>query len=270
MTLANYLLRGRKTLKTDMRRARMDINPEAFVARAIKLSAFGGIAAAALVFFFFSKKPDFPMWTIPLIALVGVYIAYQYFMITPKIKSLAIAADIDREVLFAGRFLLIKLNSGTPLVTALEEASKSYGVGGRYFAEIMRDIELGTPLEDAIERAMNNSPSRHWRKILFQIHNALRLGIDVTHSLEAVLEDITNDYLLQIQRYGKKLSTITLFYLLIAVVVPSLGMTILVVLVSFTGIPLTAPIFLGILAGVIFIQVLFLNVFRSIRPKVTL
>lgn len=85
-----------------------------------------------------------------------------------------------------------------------------------------------------------------------------------------MLEDITNDYLLQIQRYGKKLSTITLFYLLIAVVVPSLGMTILVVVVSFTGIPLTAGIFLMILGAVAFIEIMFLNVFRGIRPKVTL
>ncbi len=263
-------MQARPNLRAELKKGRMQITPEAFIEKSLKMSLFGGVTVAALVFLFFSKEPNFPMWSIPLLAIVGIMGAYQYFMITPKLAAMKVAADIDREVLFAGRFLLIKLNSGTPLVNALDEASKSYGVGGKYFGEIVRDIELGTPLEDAIEHAMLNSPSKHWRKILFQIHNALRLGIDVTHSLEAVLEDITNDYLIQIQRYGKKLSTMTLFYMLIAVVVPSLGMTILVVVVSFTGIPLTGPIFLMILGAVAVIQVLFLSVFRSIRPKVTL
>ncbi len=117
---------------------------------------------------------------------------------------------------------------------------------------------------------MHNSPSKHWRSILFQIQNALRLGIDVRTSLEAVLEEISHDYLLQIQRYGKKLSSITLFYLLLAVVFPSLGMTILVVLLSFAGLQLSWGMLSVILILVLFVQVVFMRVFMSIRPKVNL
>jgi pilus assembly protein TadC len=191
-------------------------------------------------------------------------------MQTPVLAQRKVADDINKEVLFAGRFLLVKLNSGKPLVNALIEASQSYGVSNRYFLEIVRDIELGTPLEDAIDRAMHNSPSKHWRSILFQIQNALRLGIDVRTSLEAVLDEISHDYLLQIQRYGKKLSSITLFYLLLAVVFPSLGMTIMVVLLSFAGLQLSWGLLSVILILVVFVQVIFLRVFTSIRPRVNL
>jgi pilus assembly protein TadC len=247
----------------------MNTTPEAFVMKSARVALMGGIALSAIIFFFQGKGNN-NLGFILLAFLLGTLGAYQYLLMSPRIAAGRVAADIDREVLFAGRFLLIKLNSGTPLVNALFEASKSEGVAKRYFAEIVRDIELGTPLEAAIERAMKNSPSKHWRKILFQIHNALRLGIDVSNSLESVLEDVANDYLLQIQRYGKKLSTITLFYLLLAVVFPSLLMTIIVILLSFTGMALTTGFFMAVLVVVAFIQIVFLQTFRAARPRVAL
>ncbi len=180
------------------------------------------------------------------------------------------AIDIDREVLFAGRFILIKLHSGKPLVNALTEAANSYGVANKYFAEIIKDIEVGTSLEDAIERAMNNSPSMAFRKILFQIHNALRLGIDVTQSLEAVLEDITEDQLLQIKRYGKKLPSVTLLFMVLAVVFPSLGMTIATVLLTFTNITMNMTTYLVVILFLIILNFMFITMFKGIRPKVNI
>jgi pilus assembly protein TadC len=269
MKLTTFLTTRSPRLREELRLARIGTAPEAFIKRSLRIALIGGIALAALLFFFQGRGNTQPL-PILLAFLLGSFLTYRYLLLSPRIAAAAVAKDIDREVLFAGRFLLIKLNSGTPLVNALIEASKSEGVAGKYFGEIVRDIELGTPLEEAIDRATRTSPSKHWRKILFQISNALRLGIDVSHSLESVLEDIQNDYLLQIQRYGKKLSTMTLFYLLLAIVFPSLGMTIFVVLISFTSIPLSGGFFIAVLTVVTFIQVVFLQTFRAIRPQVNL
>jgi len=269
MKLASYLTAKHPNLKGDLLRARMRITPEAFVTRSLRMGVIAGFALAAAVFFYVAKT-NYPPYIALIVGLLGGYGTYVYLLQSPKLAAAKIANDIDKEVLFAGRFLLVKINSGTPLVNAFIEASRGYGVNSKYFLEIVRDIELGTPLEEAIERAMQNSPSVHWRKILFQIHNALKLGVDVTHSLEAVLDDISYDYLLQIQRYGKKLSSTTLFYLLLAVVFPSLGMTITTVLMGFTNIDLGWGFFLVVLVVVVFFQVIFMRVFNSIRPKVNL
>jgi len=269
MKLASFLLSQAPKLRDDLKLARMDAKPEEFVMRSARVALLGGLALGVIVFFFQGKN-NVNLVPVLLAFLFGAWGAYKYLIMTPRLAAAAIASDIDREVLFAGRFLLIKLNSGTPLVNALFEASCSEGVAKRYFAEIVRDIELGTPLEESIERAMRASPSKHWRKILFQIHNALKLGIDVTNSLETVLEDISNDYLIQIQRYGKKLSTMTLFFLLFAVVFPSLLMTIFVILLSLSGVAMTMGFFVAVLVVVAFIQVVFLQMFRSIRPGVAL
>jgi pilus assembly protein TadC len=269
MTLISYLMNREPRLRSELYKARMHITPEQFIAKAVRVSLMVSITVGVLLFFYVAKSGA-PFWIPVLAALFFLFATYWYTLRTPQLAQMKVAADIDREVLFAGRFLLVKLNSGKPLVTALMEASRSYGVSNKYFLEIVRDIELGTPLEAAIEKAMVNSPSEHWRKILFQIHNALRLGIDVSTSLESVLDDISHDYLLQIQRYGKKLSTFTLFYLLLAVVVPSLGMTILIVIISFAGIQLTTGLFVAILVVLAFVQIIFMNLFNSIRPKVNL
>jgi hypothetical protein len=270
MKFVAYLAKQNPLLKGQLYKARMPIPVEKFVEKTLYIACMVGFAAAVLVFFFVDKQ-NYPLWLSPLAGIASGYFAYWYLLKTPILAQAKVANDIDREVLFAGRFLLVKLNSGKPLVNALIEASRSYGVSNKYFLEIVRDIELGTPLEESIEKAMMNSPSKHWRRILFQIHNALKLGIDVSGSLEAVLEDISYSYLIQIQKYGKKLSTITLFYLLMAVVFPSLGMTILTVLLSFTGIALDKPgLFIVILVMLTFVQIIFLRVFLSARPKVNL
>ena len=188
----------------------------------------------------------------------------------PDVKIRRREIEIDKEVLFAGRFLLVKIGSGMPLINSLVEASKSYGVASSYFKEIVKDIETGSPMEEALERAMTYCPSKKFQKILFQITNALKIGIDVTKSLEAVLDQITNEQLLEIKKYGKKLNSVTLFYMLLAVVLPSLGMTMLIVLISFSPITIDLTLFIVILFFLAIIQFFFITIFRTIRPKVNI
>lgn len=176
--------------------------------------------------------------------------------------------DIEREVLFAGRYLLVKLNSGKPLLNSLIDASKSYGVGALYFKEIVDDITLGTSLEEALQRAMNLTPSDSFRKILFQINNALLLGVDVSTSLRTVLEEITADQLTKIDAYSHKLNSIAMFYMLIAVVIPSLGLTIFVVVAGMVGFNINSLLYGLLWGGIVLVQFFFIHVFRSIRPDI--
>lgn len=257
------------SLQHQLRVAHLDETPEEFLKKLIVRTASYTLLLGFGAFMLFDRQG----WSMAALSLLIVLIAFFTFWFgskKPDIISHRRAIDIDREVLFAGRFLLIKLHSGKPLVNALIEASHSYGVGSRYFAEIVRDIELGSPLEDAIERAMTYTSSNGFRKILFQIHTALRLGIDVTQSLEAVLEDITQDQMLQIQKYGKKLPSATLFYMIIAIVFPSLGMTIMTIILTFANISMDMGTYGIVLFFLVVLNFMFITVFRAIRPKVNI
>ena len=166
--------------------------------------------------------------------------------------------------------MLIKLYSGRPLLNALIDTSKSYGVASKYIKEIVNDINTGSSLEKALENAMIYSPSEKFRKILFHVNNALKLGIDVTKPLRAVLEEITREQDIEIKRYGKKLNTLIIFYMLAAIVMPSIGMTIIIVLSSFIAFTVNINHFIIAIAFIILIQFLFISVFKTIRPTVNL
>jgi pilus assembly protein TadC len=106
------------------------------------------------------------------------------------------------------------------------------------------------------------------RRILFQISNALKIGVDVTNFLEAILEEIAEDQLLEIKTYGRKLSGITMFYMLFAIVIPSLGITMLIAVVSLVNIQIDFGMFLLFLFFLVCIEFVFMSIFKSIRPNV--
>ena len=178
--------------------------------------------------------------------------------------------EIDREVLFVGRYLLVKLYSGRPLLNALIETASSRGIASKYIKEVVDDIDTGNTIEDALGNAMIYSPSDKLRRILFHINNALQLGIDVTKPLESVLEEIAREEELEIKKYGKKLNTLIIFYMLAAVILPSLGVAMFIVISSFINFPLSLWGLSVFVFFMVVLQFIFITLFKSIRPMVNL
>jgi pilus assembly protein TadC len=256
-------------LKKELRISHVKGSPQQFIYNNIKL-AFPFSLALTVLFFFIADKAGFPLVMIPIFFIVSVLMIFQFGFLKLKAKRLKRQKEIDREALFAGQYLLIKLYSGRPLLNALIDTSKSYGVASKYMGEIVNDIDTGSSLEDALENAIKFSPSEKFRRILFHINNALRLGIDVTGPLSSVLKEITREQEIEIKRYGKKLNTIIIFYMLGAVVIPSIGMTIFIVFSSFVDLSIGSIHFMVVLFFLAMIQVIFISVFRSIRPVVNI
>ena len=114
------------------------------------------------------------------------------------------------------------------------------------------------------------SPSEKLKKILFQINNALKLGIDVTKPLESVIQEIEDEQEIEVKKYSKKLNSLVIFYMLLAIVLPSIGMVILIVISSFINLSITMGTMSIILSFIAFIQIIFISMFGSIRPNVDL
>ncbi len=267
------MLKKKKEVSLALKRkliiAGMNITPKEFKRKNLISSLAVGFTITLLVFMFVTKKGGNP--GIALLAGAVIFlITHQLLMHSVDAKISKRAKEIDRDVLFAGRFLLIKLNSGKPLINSLIEASRSYGVASHYFKEIVRSIELGTPLEDALEAARDNCPSKKMKRIIFQINSALRVGVDVSKNLEAIIVEITNEQLVEIQRYGRKLNSLTMFYMLLAVVMPSLGITIFSIIASLVSINLSPSAFASFLFFLLMTELMFISIFKSIRPSVNI
>lgn len=253
------------TLKTQLRIAHIPYTTIQFVNKNLKISAIYALMFTALSFFVL-KKANLPLFFLVLAYMIFFVLMFQYSLAGVKAKIKKREREIDKEVLFVGRYLLVKLYSGRPLLNALVETASSRGIAAKYIKEVVDDIGTGSTIEDALNNAMIYSPSDKLRKILFQINNALQLGIDVTGPLESVLEEITKELELEIKKYGKKLNTLVIFYMLAAVIVPSLGVAMFIVISSFLNFPITLRGLLIFVFFIVVLQFVFMTLFRSIRP----
>ena len=256
-------------LKKQIRIAHLKTTPYEFIYKNLK-SSLAFSLALTILFFFVADKAGLPLILIPVAFIVFFILVFNFAFLKIKSKIIQRQRKIDQEVLFVGQYLLIMLYSGRPLLNALIDTSKSYGVASKYIKEIINDINTGSSLEDALENAMVYSPSEKFRKILFHVNNALKLGIDVTNPLRAVLEEIATEQNIEVKRYGKKLNTIVIFYMLVAIVAPSIGMTVFIVLSIFIKLNISMIHFIVVIMFIAFMQVIFISVFKSIRPAVNL
>ena len=256
-------------LKNQLRIAHIPYTPMEFVNKSLKITALYAFLFTVLFFFVLQKAK------LSIFLLFPIYIAlfiliFQYSVISVKAKIRKREKEINKEVLFVGRYLLVKLYSGRPLLNALIETASSRGIAAKYIREIVDDINTGSTIENALNNAMIYSPSEKLRKILFHVNNALSLGIDVTGPLESVLVEITKEEEIEINKYGKKLNTLVIFYMLGAVIMPSLGVAMFIVISSFIRISIDLKGLLVVLFFIIVLQFIFITMFKSIRPTVNL
>jgi pilus assembly protein TadC len=256
-------------LKRDLIAAKMRIAPYDFISKNLRMAFMYAVLSAVLI-----AMPTFKEGWNPFLPVFGFVFVFLFFfmtqMQTPRARMAKRIKNIDNDVLFTGRFLLIKLSSGRPLLNALDDTARSPGYASLHVKEIVDDINFGTPIEEALRMAAETSPSKYMRKILFQIHSAIRVGIDVTSNLQAVLDEIENEQALEIEKYAKKLNTVALFYMIAAVVVPSLGLTIAMVVLALISFPVNAFIYGVMIFFIVIINLFFIMVFRGIRPAVNI
>jgi pilus assembly protein TadC len=146
--------------------------------------------------------------------------------------------------------------------------STDYGEASNEFDRIVRDINGGKPQVKALEDSIVRNPSNQYRRAMWQMINALKSGTDISSTLETLVDSMVKQQKLEVKRYGKELNPYVLVYLMIAVIVPSLGVTFMIVLSTFTGVGLDQFAFFQILGGLILFQIFFLNFVKSKRPEV--
>ncbi len=256
-------------LKTELRIAHLPYTPLEYINKILKAAALYAFLFTVL-FFFMLQKLKLSLFLLVPIYMVLFLLLFEYSLLIVKAKIRKREREINKEVLFVGRYLLVKLYSGRPLLNALIETTNSSGITSKYIKEIVDDINTGSTIENALNNAMVYSPSDKLRRILFHVNNALQLGIDVTRPLEAVLQELTRDEAIEIKKYSKKLNTLVIFYMLIAVIMPSLGVALFIVISSFLNLTIGLGELLVFIFFIVVVQFVFITFFKSIRPMVNL
>ena len=266
-TIFQRVAKAAPMLKMKLKQAGIDDKPEDFIKKTF-VSAFymttGLVVALFLVLAKFNVLKGIMFVFVPVI----FFVMFFYMIRLPDLKISRKEKDISKEIVFAGRFLIVELESGVPLYNAMVNVSKNYEVIGRYFKEITDKIDLGTSMEDALNEAVEFIPSNDFRKILWQIINSIRTGSNVAKSLYSVMEQITKDHITEVNKYGKKLNPLAMFYMIVAVILPSLGMTMLIILSSFIKFELSLTILLALAGFLGFVQFMFISMVKFSRPAI--
>jgi len=251
-------------LKLKLRQAGIMSEPEDYVKSIVATSVLLSVGIAFTVFFF-----TVSFWSVFVIP-VTIPLLFMYFIKYVDVKIEKIKKRVDEEIIFAARFLIIGIESGVPIHKIFEDMEKNYEYVGYYFGEILNKVYFGTTMEDAISDTLNVSPSQNLRRLLWQVMNSLQTGTEVSGALNSVAEQIVREQAIAVSEYGKKLSPLAMFYMTISIIVPSLGITMLVILASFMGLKISMSILvvLAILIG--FVQFMFLSVARSSRPSISM
>jgi pilus assembly protein TadC len=255
-------------LKHQLRQADMLYEPEVFVKNSF-VSAL--IMSFGISIFFIGgilKSFDAPIYYSFIIFPFLFLFFFVYLFKVPLVKIKKKKDEIDREIVFATRFLIIEIESGVPLYDCFINISKAYPYIGKTFKGVVESVNLGTSMDDAINEIVELTPSDNLRKVLWQILNTINTGADVTKPLNSVLEQIIKEQQIEIQEYGRKLNPMAMFYMMVAVILPSLGTTMIIIFSSFIGFKLGLAVMLTIAGLIGFMQFMFYAFIKSSRPAV--
>ncbi|MBN2457551.1 type II secretion system F family protein [Candidatus Woesearchaeota archaeon] len=257
-------------LKTKLVQADMPYDPETFVKRTFMSSFMLSFGFSVLFIGGMLSSMGKSIGIAFLLFPVCLAVFFNYFIKAPDVKIKKSEKAINKEIVFASRFMIIEIESGVPIYNCFINLSKVYPAVGKYLGGVVDRVNMGTSIEDAINEAIELVPSGDLRKVLWQILNAIKTGADVTDSLSAVLEQIIKEQKIEVEEYGRKLNPLAMFYMLIAVIIPSLGTTMLIIFSSFIGFRLSLPVLLTIAGLVGFMQFMFYAMIKSSRPAVEL
>jgi len=253
-------------LKTALLQAEIEIPvPEYATASLFSAAINSGFILLLLLFFGYLAGAE-ALPAAPALAIVvgaGSFLTTIYY---PQMIATRRTRKLEDNLVPAVRQLVIELKSGVPLFEAMTSVCDDYGEVSEEFRKIVKHINAGEPDLEVLGDASRRIPSMQFQKVLWQISNALKVGSDVSTALEAILHDLTNEKINEIRRYAQELSPWTMIYMMAAIIVPSLGMTLGIVIFSFLNVAIPKIIFAAAVLLLVLFQLFFLNFLGTRRP----
>ncbi len=256
-------------LKDSLRQSESEFTSKQYAAIALTAGIFNGLVLG-LFFLFLATITGNPSLYLPAVLLSVVIGAGSFATIIyyPQVIATRRMRRLETQLIPAMRQLLIEIKSGVPLFNAMASISVDYDEVSNEFKKIVQRVNSGTPELDAIADATSENPSYQFRRVLWQLSNALKVGSDVSKVMEQQIDELTKDRIDQIKKYGQELSPWTMIYMMTAVILPSLGVTMLIVLVGFLSVTVPKLALAGIVFGLLLFQLFFMNFVASRRPAV--
>lgn len=177
------------------------------------------------------------------------------------------AESLERNLVFALKDLLLQISSGVSIYNAFVNVSKAdYGLVSVEFAKMIQEVNAGKPMDDVLERLAIRSSSEYLRKTVWQLVNTLRAGASLKAALKTIITQLTLDQKTKIRDYAKELNVWSLMYMLFAVAIPTIGITMIVILSAFAGMGINKAVFIFFILACLVIQYVLIGLVKTRRP----
>jgi len=194
--------------------------------------------------------------------------SFFYISFYPKLQVNKKIKNLEANLPYALHHLLIEIRSGVPLFNALNSISQSnYGALSMEIQKAVNEINTGKSEINALEKLARMNPSLYFRRVMWQIVNALKSGADIGATLDQIVISLASDQIIAIKKYGAQLNPLALMYMIFAVIFPTLGITFILVISSFLGLGISIDLILiGILMFLFFFQFMMIGLIKTRRP----
>lgn len=266
--IARPIQKGLPNLQIQLKQAEVDLSDLEYVAMCMSSTLF--MFVFLFIFAFFMTKIGLNIFLGFVIVFILSMIMFIQKLVYPRVYSNKRIKNIERNLLPALQNILVQLNAGVPLFSILVSiAQGGYGGVSEEFEKAVREINAGRSQVTTLEDLASRNPSQYFRRSLWQMTNGIKTGTDMTYVIEDTIKSLSEFQLIQIQKYGSQLKPIAMFYLLLAVIAPSLGTTFVILLSSFVAISDfgVKMIFWGLFTFVAIFQLFFMGVIKSRRPN---
>lgn len=271
--IANKILKLVPGLRYELQETDLDASAEEYTAAAILNSLLVLVMFFLLLFFLSYRIRGNTLHSSLILSSVlsfGFFILFLVILIQyPRITAGKKAEQVDKNLVFALKDLLLQISSGVSLYNALINISNGgYGEISYEFGKVAKEVNTGTPMTSALEKMAISTKSEYLKRTTWQLVNTLKAGASLSGALRAIIDDLVINQRGKIRDYAHELNLWSLIYMLFAVAIPTIGATMLVILSSFAGMGITSPMFILFLVVCFIVQIIIIGFVKTRRPLV--
>ncbi len=213
-----------------------------------------------------------PIYILEVVILLITSIVFLggYYIIFPKISQKKFEGMFDKDLMFALNDIALQLDSGITLYDALKNVSTSaYGYASEEFKEIVRELDSGRSVEEALEKAIRRAPTPQYKNVLIQILNTFHSGSRLKNTIKSIVENLKNEQQTKISGYINELNLWSMLYLIVAIVIPAIFTAVLSMFLIIGGGAFNINIILTIILTSIALQIGIIEYVMAKRPEVS-
>ena len=207
--------------------------------------------------------------------LGGIYLTltvmtYIFVLFYPQIKKENSYSDLNQELPYALRHMAIELKSGKGLHdTFITIRNSNYGSLSREMKRVLEEIKFGKSTEDSLLEMGRRVKCEGLSRAIQQIIGTLRVGGNLSASLEIIAKDISFDMQIKLKEYSQKLNSFILIYTFIAILAPVISLIMLMAGSTVMGDIIPSGMLLIIYSLFFPLIVMFMGLFiKRLEPKI--